>query len=127
MEVVASIKKLSDHSPLIISIWGHHPPPDNLSRFFDVTTLNEEKGKSKLLKAWAGDAARPSTNQDWAKWLKEAMERVASCNKRLVKEKRRTRGARVRSYTKKIQLAEFQLQRDPTNPYLRGILSDAQS
>jgi hypothetical protein len=66
MEAAASIRKLSDHSPLTISIWGHHPPPDNLPRFFDVTVLNEEKGKSELLNAWAGDAALPSTGRDWA-------------------------------------------------------------
>jgi len=50
------------------------------------------------------------------------MERVTNCNKWLVKEKRRAQGARVRSCTKKIQLAEFQLQRDPTNLDVRGIL-----
>jgi exonuclease III len=26
MEAAASIRKLSDHSPLTIKIWGHHPP-----------------------------------------------------------------------------------------------------
>jgi alkyl sulfatase BDS1-like metallo-beta-lactamase superfamily hydrolase len=55
------------------------------------------------------------------------MERVANCNKRLAKEKRRAQGACVRSCNKKIQLAELQLQRDPTNSEVRGILSDAQS
>jgi hypothetical protein len=55
------------------------------------------------------------------------MERVTSYNKRLAKEKRRTQGARVRSCTKKIQLAEIKLQRDPTNSEVRGILSDAQN
>jgi hypothetical protein len=55
------------------------------------------------------------------------MERVANCNKRLAKEKRRAQGARVRSCTKKIQLAELQLQKDPTNSEMRAILSDAQS
>jgi exonuclease III len=27
MEAAASIRKLSDHSPLIITVWGHHPQP----------------------------------------------------------------------------------------------------
>jgi hypothetical protein len=89
MEAAASIRKLSDHSPLTISIWGHHPPPNNPSRFFDATVLNEEKGKIELLNAWTGDSARPSTGRGWAEWLEEAMERVAICNKRLAKEKRR--------------------------------------
>ncbi|CAK9233232.1 unnamed protein product [Sphagnum troendelagicum] len=125
MEAAASIRKLSDHSPLTIKIWGHHPP-SNPTRFFDVTLLSEEKGKSKLLKAWSGDAARPSTGRDWATWLEETMERVANCNARMAKERRRTQGARIRSCTKKIQLAELQLERDPTNEKMRGILSDAQ-
>jgi hypothetical protein len=54
------------------------------------------------------------------------MKRVANCNTWMAKEKRRAQGARVRSYTKKIQLAELQLQRDPTNSEVKGILSDAQ-
>ncbi|CAK9198176.1 unnamed protein product [Sphagnum troendelagicum] len=88
MEAAASIRKLSDHSPLTITIWGHHPPPNNPTRFFDATMLNEEKGKMELLNVWAGDVARPSTSRDWVEWLEEAMERVANCNKRLAKEKR---------------------------------------
>ncbi|CAK9204575.1 unnamed protein product [Sphagnum troendelagicum] len=125
MEAAASIRKLSNHSPLTISIWGHHPPPNNPPRFFDVIVLNEVKGKTELLNAWAGDATRPSTGRGWAEWLEKAMERVANCNKRLAKEKRHAQGARVRSCTKKIQLAELQPQRDPTNSDVRGILSDA--
>ncbi len=73
----------------------------------------------ELLKAWSGDAARPSTGRDWATWLEEATERVANYNARMAKEKRRVRGTRVRSCTKKIQLAELQLQRDPTNEEVR--------
>jgi hypothetical protein len=88
--------------------------------------LIEEKSKSELLKAWSGNVARPSTGQDWATWLEEAMERVTNYNARMAKEKRRAQGARVRSCTKKIQLAELQLQRDPSNEEVRGILSDAQ-
>jgi hypothetical protein len=127
MEAVASIKKLSDHSSLTITIWGHHPPPNNPTRFFNTTVLNQEKGKMELLNAWAGDTARPSTGQDWAEWFEEAMERVANRNKWLAKEKRRAQGARVKSCTKKMQLEELQLQRDPTNSEVRGIFSDTQS
>jgi len=54
------------------------------------------------------------------------MKRVANCNTRVIKEKRRTQGARVRTCTKKIQLVELQLQRDPSNSEVRSILSDAQ-
>ncbi len=26
IEAAASIRKFSDHSPIIITVWGHHPP-----------------------------------------------------------------------------------------------------
>ncbi|CAK9200167.1 unnamed protein product [Sphagnum troendelagicum] len=64
VESAASIRKLSDHSPLTIKIWGLHPPPNNQTRFFNVTLLSEENGKAELLKAWSEEAARPSTDQD---------------------------------------------------------------
>ncbi|CAK9874562.1 unnamed protein product [Sphagnum jensenii] len=89
MEATTSIRKLSDHSPLTIKIWGHHPPPSNSTRFFNVTLLSEKKRKLELLNAWSGDATRPSTGRDWATWLEEAMERVANCNARMAKEKRK--------------------------------------
>ncbi|CAK9261717.1 unnamed protein product [Sphagnum jensenii] len=79
-----------------------------------------------MLQASSGEAARPTTGRDWATWLEEAIGRVADCNARLAKEKRRARGTRVRSYTKKIQLAEIQLQSDPANVEVRGLLSEAQ-
>ncbi|CAK9210025.1 unnamed protein product [Sphagnum troendelagicum] len=79
-----------------------------------------------MLQAWSGEKARPSSGRDWAAWIEEAIGRVAGCNARLAKEKGRARGARVRSCTKKIQLAEIQLQRDPENVEVRGLLSEAQ-
>jgi hypothetical protein len=49
-----------------------------------------------------------------------------SCNTRLAKDKKRAQSTRVRTHTKKVQLAEIQLQTDPTNVEIRDILSDAQ-
>jgi hypothetical protein len=69
--------------------------------------LSEGKLKTELLKAWEGDAIKPNTGRGWATWLEEASERVTRCNARMSKEKKRARGARVRSCTKKIQLAEI--------------------
>jgi hypothetical protein len=126
VESAASIRKLSDHSPLTIKIWGLHPPPKNQTRFFDATLLSEENGKAEMLQASSGEAARPTTGRDWATWLEEAIGRVVDCNARLAKEKGRARGTRVRSCTKKIQLAEIQLQRDPSNEEVRSLLSEAQ-
>ncbi|CAM6016383.1 unnamed protein product [Sphagnum balticum] len=50
-----------------------------------------------------------------------------SCNACLSKAKRRAQGAYVKACTKKIQLAKVQLQKDPTNVEVQGILSNAQS
>jgi hypothetical protein len=47
------------------------------------------------------------------------------CNARLSKEKKHTQGTSVRACTKKIQLAEIQFQRDPTNEEVRNILSNS--
>jgi hypothetical protein len=126
LEAATSVRKLSDHSPLTIRIWGNLPPPDKQSHYFDASLLSEENLKTELLKAWEGDETKPTTGRGWAAWLEEASERVARCNARMSKEKKRARGTRVRSFTKKIQLAEIQLQRDPTNEEVRSILSNAQ-
>jgi len=126
VESAASVRKLSDHSLLTIKIWGLHPPPNNQTRFFDITLLSEENDKAELLKAWSGEVARPSTDRDWAKWLEEAIGRVVDCNAKMAKEKRCARGTCIRSCTKKIQLAEIQLQRDPSNEEVKGLLSEAQ-
>ncbi|CAK9197252.1 unnamed protein product [Sphagnum jensenii] len=57
-------RKLLDHSPLTIKIWGLHPPLNNKPRFFDVTLLGDEDGKAELLEAWSRDLSRPSTGRD---------------------------------------------------------------
>jgi len=102
IESAVSNRKLSDHSPLTIKIWGLHPPFNSKPRFFDVTLLGNEDGKAELLEAWSGGLNRPSAGHDWAKWLKEAIERVAECNARMAKGKKRVRGTRVKTCAKKI-------------------------
>jgi hypothetical protein len=63
MEAAASIRKLTDHSPLTIKIWGNHPPPSKQSHYFDAMLLSEESFKMELLKAWSGDAIKPNTGR----------------------------------------------------------------
>jgi hypothetical protein len=48
-----------------------------------------------------------------------------SYKNRLTKAKKRLRGATIRTHAKKIQLAEAQLQGNPTNEGVRDILSDS--
>ncbi len=117
IEAAASVRKLLDHSPLVISIWGEHQEAlGNCTRFFDTFFLSEESGRKELWEAWVGNhppPIAPSQDFDWPAWLESATGRVMSCNACLSKAKRCAQGACVRASTKKIQLAEVQLQRDP--------------
>ncbi|CAM6060489.1 unnamed protein product [Sphagnum tenellum] len=65
IEATAFVRKLSDHSPLIITVWGHHPPPHNPPRFFDASLLNMEKCKREMLEAWTRDSSRSNNNRNW--------------------------------------------------------------
>jgi exonuclease III len=51
IEVAASVRKLSDHSPLVITIWGHPSTSSSPSRYFDTTLLKEDKCKKDMLNA----------------------------------------------------------------------------
>ncbi len=47
----ASIEKFSDHSPLLISIWGQATDAVNPSYYFDTSLLEDAKAKAELLQA----------------------------------------------------------------------------
>ncbi len=102
-----SVRKLSDHSPLIITIWGHHTAPNNPPRFFDTSLPSDEKSKKEMLEAWDRNRLLPSNDQDWPAWLEATIGRVMLCNTRLTREKKRAQGTRVRTHAKKIQLAKI--------------------
>lgn len=127
IEAAASVRRLTDHSPLVITIWGQHNAPSNPPRFFDISLLSEERSRQEMLDAWVGRHPLPPSNEgDWPAWLEAATGRVMMCNVRLSKEKKHAQGTSVRACTKKIQLAEIQLQRDPANQEVRSILSNSQ-
>jgi exonuclease III len=106
IEAGVSMKKLSDHSPLCIKIWGNLDSAKSTSGYFDASLLNDESKKKEILQAWIGEDPLPTSDQGWAPWLEAATDRATQCNRRLSKEKKRTQGAQIRSCTKKIQLAE---------------------
>jgi single-stranded DNA-specific DHH superfamily exonuclease len=72
IESAASIEKFSDHSPLLISIWGQATDPVNPSYYFDTSLLEDAEAKAELFQAWSGDLPTPSNNQDWTPWLEAA-------------------------------------------------------
>jgi len=79
-----------------------------------------------MLEAWVGNHPLPSNNLDWPAWLKAATGKVMLCNSRLSKAKKHAQETCVRVCTKKIQLAEIQLQKDSSNEEMKSILSDSQ-
>jgi hypothetical protein len=102
IESTASIKKNSDHSPLLISIWGQATDPVSPSYYFDTSLLEDVEAKAELLQAWSGDLPTPSNDQDWSPWLEVAIDRVMACNNRLAKAKKRLRGTTIRMNTKRV-------------------------
>jgi hypothetical protein len=58
-EAAALVRKLTDHSPLIITIWGQHNAPNNPPRFFDISLLSDERSRQEMLKAWDGNHPPP--------------------------------------------------------------------
>jgi hypothetical protein len=99
---MASVRKLSDHLPLVITVWGNHPPLGNAPRFFDTSLLSEETCKKEMLSTWDGDHSRLANDQDWSAWLEATIGRVMHCNTRLARDKKRAQGTRARTYAKKV-------------------------
>lgn len=79
-----------------------------------------------MFKVWEGEAPKPIEETEWTPWLKAATQRVIVCNAFLLKEQNRLIGTQVKAHSKKIQLAEVQLQSEPTNEHVRGILHESQ-
>jgi len=63
IEAAPSIRKISDHSPLVITVWGHTPAPSKTAKFFDITLLEDDVSKGVLLEAWEG--AQPPPAKTW--------------------------------------------------------------
>jgi len=130
IEAAASVRKLSDHSPLVISVWGkQQEAPGNRTRFFDISFLSEENGRKELWEAWVEN--HPPPHHPLSRLRLASLARISHRPGNVVqrvpfKGEKATHGACVRASTKKIELVEVQLQRDLTNVEVRGILSDAQ-
>jgi len=67
IEAATSIQKFSNHSPLVVSIWGQPATPDKPYHYFDSSLLKYEKGKAKMLQAWEGELPKPSSDSEWAR------------------------------------------------------------
>ncbi len=126
IEAAPSIRKISDHSPLVLIIWGRTSALPTTATYFDIALLREDVSRAALLDAWNGTQPPPGHDADWPTWLEGATERVLKRNGKLAKERKRKKGARIRDLQHKTRLAEIQLQRDPEDESIRSILSVAQ-
>jgi hypothetical protein len=109
IEAAPSIRRISDHSPLIMTIWGRTSAPHATAPYFDASLLREEESKIALIEAWEGTEPPPSHDTEWPGWLEATSNKVFKCSTRLVKEKKCAKGARTRALQSKIRLAEIQL------------------
>jgi endonuclease/exonuclease/phosphatase family metal-dependent hydrolase len=67
IEVAASVRKLSDHSPFVISVWGKHlDVPRNRPCYFDSSFLSEVDGRKELWEAWIGNHPPPPPHRSFA-------------------------------------------------------------
>ncbi|CAM6008428.1 unnamed protein product [Sphagnum balticum] len=126
IEAAPSIRRISDHSLLVMTIWGRKSAPPTAAPYFECSLLREEESKATLLEASKGIEPPPRHDTKWPGWLEATTDRVFKCNTRLAKEKKHAKGARLRALQQKIRLAEIQLQSDLEDEAVRSILLEAQ-
>jgi len=97
-----SMRKFSDHSLLVIIIWGQAPAPGKAIHYFDVSLLEEEESRAVMLWAWEGKLPFPNNEFDWPTWLEVATERVMRCNTSLAKAKKHLGETHVKAHAKKV-------------------------
>jgi len=107
----------------VLTIWGRTSAPPTPATYFDIALLKEKECRSALLDAWIGTQPMPSQDVKWPTWLEAASGRVLQCNIKIAREKKKAKGARIRTLQQKIRLAEVQLQRHPEDEPAREILS----
>jgi hypothetical protein len=64
IEVVPSIRRISDHSPLVMTIWGCTSALLTTAPYFDTSLFKEEESRTTLLEAWEGASSHPTMNQN---------------------------------------------------------------
>ncbi len=60
IEAAPSIRRISDHSPLVLTIWGRTSVPPTPATYFDIALLKEEESMLAFLDAWTGTQPMPS-------------------------------------------------------------------
>jgi hypothetical protein len=102
IESPPSLKRLSNHSPLVLTLLGQPNNQEWPKKYFNTSLLRDDGNKKELLQAFEGSEPKSTATLDWADWLEVATECVMRCNMRLAKEKKRAKGALVRMHNKRI-------------------------
>jgi hypothetical protein len=66
IEAASSIKKFSDHSPFIITIWGQPANSDMIKHYLDLSLLREKESRAEMLLAWEGSSLKPTVGSESA-------------------------------------------------------------
>jgi len=61
-----SVRKLLDHSLLILTFWGQSTESSKQNKSFDSSLLGIETCKATMLKVWEGETPRPTREVGWA-------------------------------------------------------------
>jgi exonuclease III len=65
IEAAPSIRRISDHSPLVMTIWGRTSAPPTVAPYFERSLLKEEESRAALLEAWEGIEPPPKHDTEW--------------------------------------------------------------
>jgi endonuclease/exonuclease/phosphatase family metal-dependent hydrolase len=93
IEAAPSIRRISNHSPLVLTIWGRTSAPPTPTTYFDTALLKEEESRSALLDAWTGTQPTPNQDVEWPAWLEAASGRMLQCNIKITRKKKKAKGA----------------------------------
>ncbi|CAK9854805.1 unnamed protein product [Sphagnum jensenii] len=65
IEAAPSIRRILDHSPLVMTIWGRTFAPPTTAPYFECSLLREEESRAALLEAWEGTEPPPRHDTKW--------------------------------------------------------------
>ncbi len=85
--VLVSLNKIFDHSLITLWIKPTHGGTDLGPQMFDLTFLEDECRKAKLMATQKGNGERPTTTTHWAWWLERPIGRVMCYSYELSKQR----------------------------------------
>ncbi len=66
IESTPSMRRISDHYPLVMTIWGRTSAPPTTTHYFDLSLLKVKESRIALLAAWEGTEPLPRHDLEWS-------------------------------------------------------------